>query len=71
MVSDGHLRINAQRCIKPGHGIVPGDVLTFPQGRGIRVVRVLALSERRGPTGEAQSLYLDLDAPGSDASALE
>jgi ribosome-associated heat shock protein Hsp15 len=48
---------------------VVGDVLTFPQGGQIRVVRVLALAERRGPATEAQALYCDLDAPWADASA--
>jgi ribosome-associated heat shock protein Hsp15 len=68
-VESGHLRLNAQRCQKPGHGLAVGDVLTFPQGHQIRVVRVLALAERRGPATEAQALYCDLDAPGADASA--
>lgn len=68
-IESGHLRLNAQRCQKPGHALAVGDVLTFAQGRQIRVVRVLALSERRGPATEAQALYHDLDAPGSDASA--
>jgi ribosome-associated heat shock protein Hsp15 len=68
-VENGHLRINAQRCLKPAHGVTIGDVLTFVQGRQIRVVRVEALSDRRGPAFEAQVLYSDLDAPGADASA--
>lgn len=68
-VESGHLRLNAQRCKKPGHGVVVGDVLTFPQGGQIRLVRVLALAERRGPATEAQALYCDLDAPRADASA--
>jgi ribosome-associated heat shock protein Hsp15 len=68
-VESGHLRLNAQRCKKPGHGVVVGDVLTFPQGGQIRVVRVLALAERRGPATEAQALYCDLDAPRADAGA--
>jgi ribosome-associated heat shock protein Hsp15 len=38
----------------------PGDVLTFPQGRTIRVVRVLALGTRRGPASEAQALYVEV-----------
>ncbi len=63
------MRINAQRCLKPGHAVGVGDVLTFPQGARIRVVRILALSERRGPATEAQTLYVDLDAAGQDASA--
>lgn len=68
-IDSGHLRLNAQRCTKPGHGVTPGDVLTFPQGNQIRVIRVLALSERRGPAPEAQMLYADLDPPPTDASA--
>ena len=63
------MRINAQRCLKPGHAVGVGDVLTFPQGARIRVVRILVLSERRGPATEAQTLYVDLDAAGQDASA--
>ncbi len=66
MIAEGHLRINRQHCLKPGHAVSPGDVLTFPQGDCIRVIRILALGHRRGPTGEAQSLYLDLSPPSSD-----
>lgn len=71
VVSAGHLRLNGQHCLKPGHGVGPGDVLTFAQGARIRVIRVLDLGERRGPAEEAQGLYLDLDAPPKGASALE
>ena len=41
-----------------------GDVLTFPKGDHIRVIRVLALASRRGPAPEARALYEDLDPPG-------
>ena len=68
-VESGHLRINTQRCRKPGHGVMIGDVLTFPQANVIRVVRVLALSDRRGSATDAQVLYVDLDAAGPDAFA--
>lgn len=70
-VEDGHLRVNGQRTSKPGYAVAAGDVLTFPQGGRIRLVRVLALGERRGPATEAQALYLDLDAPTESASPLE
>ncbi|MEM8731385.1 MAG: RNA-binding S4 domain-containing protein [Pseudomonadota bacterium] len=59
-VSDGHVRINGTRASKPAQSVSPDDVLTFPQGRQIRVVRVLAIGTRRGPAPEAQSLYEDL-----------
>lgn len=68
-IDSGHLRLNARPCRKPGHAVAPGDVLTFPQAGRIRVVRVLALSDRRGPATEAQALYVDLDAGPADASA--
>lgn len=61
MIEKGHLRINGQKCKKPGHGVMVGDTLTFVQAQEVRVIRVLALSERRGPASEAQALYSDLD----------
>jgi len=60
MVEIGRCRVNGQRTSKPGHGVQVGDVLTFVQARAVRVVRVMALGERRGPSGEAQALYDDL-----------
>lgn len=62
MLAGGVARLNGQRVSKPGALVAAGDVLTFPQGDRIRVVRVLALGLRRGPAAEAQALYQDLDA---------
>jgi ribosome-associated heat shock protein Hsp15 len=73
LIYSGHLRLNGQRCTKPGHAVAVGDVLTFPQANQIRVVRILALGQRRGPAPEAQALFADLDAPSAsdNASSLE
>jgi ribosome-associated heat shock protein Hsp15 len=60
VVGKGRLRINQAVVTKAHHRIRPGDVLTFPQGRLVRVVRVVELGSRRGPASEAQSLYEDL-----------
>jgi len=60
-IAEGHLRLNGMRCMKPGHQVGEGDTLTFPQGRRIRLIRVLSIGLRRGPASEAQRLYLDLD----------
>ena len=54
------IRVNSTVVTKPHYRVRPGDVLTFPQGRAIRVVRVLGLGSRRGPASEAQALYEDL-----------
>ncbi|MGX9349823.1 RNA-binding S4 domain-containing protein [Shimia sp. W99] len=60
LVTGGHVRVNSAKVSKASHGVVAGDVLTFPQARRVRVIRVLALGERRGPASEAQTLYEDL-----------
>jgi ribosome-associated heat shock protein Hsp15 len=60
LAEKGRIRINRVPVNKPHYRLRPGDVLTFPQGRTIRVVRVLALGTRRGPASEAQTLYEDL-----------
>ena len=70
-VGGGHVRVNDVRAAKPAQTVTPGDVLTFPQARRIRVVRVCALGDRRGPASEAQTLYEDLDPPRPEAPAPE
>jgi len=56
----GKVRINRVTTTKAHQLVRPGDVLTFPQGWQIRVVKVLGLGLRRGPAVEAQKLYQDL-----------
>ena len=63
----GRVRINRQPAEKAHQTVRPGDVLTFPQGNDVRVVRVLALGERRGPAPEARALYEDLSPPAPRA----
>jgi ribosome-associated heat shock protein Hsp15 len=58
-VSGGHIRVNGQKVSKPAHAIGPDDVLSFAQGERIRIIKVIALGERRGPATEAQTLYQD------------
>ena len=41
------------KIAKPAQAVGPDDVLTFPIGTQIRVVRILALGTRRGPAPEA------------------
>jgi ribosome-associated heat shock protein Hsp15 len=63
LVVDGRIRVNGAPTQKAHYAVKPGDVLTFPLGSHIRVIKVLALGSRRGPAAEAQSLYEDLDPP--------
>ncbi len=59
-VAAGRVRVNAERTDKPARSVGGGDVLTFPQGDRIRVVKILGLGTRRGPAPEAALLYDDM-----------
>lgn len=69
LVGGGHVRVNGAKVAKPAHKVGPGDTLTFPQGRLIRVIRIEALGDRRGPASEAQQLYTDLTPQQNDVPA--
>ncbi len=60
MAAGGLLRINRQPTDKPHAKVRVGDILTLPLYRGVRVIEVLGLTERRGPAPEAQLLYRTL-----------
>lgn len=60
LVGKGRVRVNRQPIRKASHELKPGDVLTLPRGRGVAVVRVVAMGERRGPATEARLLYEEL-----------
>ena len=62
-VAEGSIRINRQPTDKPHARLRPGDVLTFPAGEAVRVIRVVALAQRRGPATEARTLYEELAEP--------
>jgi len=71
-VTEGGIRVNRQRVAKANHPVRPGDILTFSLGPHVRVIRVEALGQRRGPATEARTLYTDLDPPPDrTASAVE
>lgn len=59
------LRIAGEIVSKAHHKIKVGDILTFPQARQVRVIKILALGTRRGPAAEAHELYEDLDPPSA------
>jgi ribosome-associated heat shock protein Hsp15 len=68
LCAEGRVRVNREVASKPSASVRPGDVLTFPQGPHIRVVRIVAPGARRGPAEEARTLYEDLAPPEPRAS---
>ncbi len=70
MVASGLVRINRQPTDKPHARVRPGDVLTIPLQRGVRVIRVSALSDRRGSAADARMLYVDIEEGQAAAPEL-
>jgi len=60
--AEGKVRVDGEVVRKAHHLVRPGNVLTFPQAREIRVVRIQSLGERRGPATEARTLYEHVEA---------
>jgi ribosome-associated heat shock protein Hsp15 len=60
LVAQGSIRINRQPTCKPHARLRIGDVLTIPVHGTVRVLRVEALAERRGPATQARLLYADV-----------
>lgn len=63
LVSGGKVRLNRVRVEKPSHVVRVGDVVTATAHQRVRVLKVLALGERRGPPAAARLLYEDLSPP--------
>jgi ribosome-associated heat shock protein Hsp15 len=71
LCNSGTVRCAGTLVTKAHATVKPGDVLTFPQGKHIRVIKVLALGSRRGPAPEAQALYEDLAPPARETAMAD
>ena len=54
------LRMDGRVIERASTRVRPGAVLSFTRGEEVRIVRVDALADRRGPFEEARHLYTDL-----------
>ena len=64
-ISGGRFRLDGMIMNKPHRRALCGQVLTFVQGDRVRVIKIMALGNRRGPASEASVLYKDI-TPASD-----
>jgi ribosome-associated heat shock protein Hsp15 len=70
LVTNGKIRVNRQRTLKPSHPVKTGDVITSAAQKTVRVVRVKAPGLRRGPPAEARCLYEELTPHPAEPNAL-
>ncbi|MEN8723080.1 MAG: S4 domain-containing protein [Alphaproteobacteria bacterium] len=66
LVEKKRFRVNGRTGIKPSTQVRPGDVLTFNLSSHVRVIKVTAISNRRGGAPDAALLYDDLDDDQND-----
>jgi ribosome-associated heat shock protein Hsp15 len=66
LIEDGSIRVNRQRILKASATVKCGDVLTAALHGRVRVLEILAVGERRGPPGEAQTLYAEKPLPSAE-----
>ncbi len=59
----GHVRLNRNKTDSASQPVKTGDILTVALPGGVRVLKVVAIGERRGPATEARLLYEDLSPP--------
>lgn len=60
LVAARRVRLNEQLVTKTHQLVRPGDVITLAEPVRLRVLKVQALGERRGPASEARLLYEEL-----------
>ncbi len=63
LIKSGKVRVNTTRISSPSRTIEAGDVLTITLPRQVKVLKMVAAGERRGPAPEARLLYEDLTPP--------
>jgi ribosome-associated heat shock protein Hsp15 len=68
LCASGRIHLDGAIVQKPHHQVRAGNVLTFPLGPHVRVIKILALGSRRGPAPEARLLYEDLQPPDPSAA---
>lgn len=60
LVAGRRVRLNEQLVTKTHQLVRPGDTITLTDADRLRVLRVQALGERRGPAVEARRLYEEM-----------
>ena len=62
LIETGHVRIDGKRVAKPSEAVRVGSTIAFPLHDRVRILKVLALPDRRGPAAEARTCYEEVEA---------
>jgi ribosome-associated heat shock protein Hsp15 len=67
LIDAGHVRIDGKHVAKASETVRVGSIITLPLHERVRVLRVLALPNRRGPAAEVRTCYEELGVDGVSA----
>ena len=65
IIGQGMTRVDGKRVAKPSEPVRVGSVIALPLHDRVRVLRVLALPEHRGPAREARCAYEEIGSSDS------
>jgi ribosome-associated heat shock protein Hsp15 len=73
LAMSGHVRVNGARVKAPSRLLRIGDVVTVSLYQGVRILRVVGFSGRRGSGGDARLLFEELggNSNGGDEEGQE
>lgn len=60
VIDSGYVRVDGKRIEKSSEEVRVGSILALPLHGRVRILKVLALPERRGPAAEARACYEEL-----------
>jgi len=68
LIDTGHVRIDGKCVQKASEPVRVGSIIALPLRDRVRILKVLALPQRRGPAAEARTCYLELGVDGESAA---
>ena len=60
VIDTGHVRIDGRRVEKVSETVRIGSIVALPLHGQVRILKVLALPQRRGPASEARTCYQEV-----------
>ena len=71
VIEAGNIRIDGKRVAKTSEEVRVGSVVALPLHGQVRILRVLALPQRRGPASEARTCYEELGETAESANVSQ
>lgn len=71
LIEQGSVRVDGKRIAKTSEEVQVGSVIALPLHGKVRVLRVLALPDRRGPASEARTCYEEVGEAAESANVSQ